>query len=146
MLKDGYTCTDRISFGSRLRKAVTEFTEKFIPHMAEEEEVFQPLLVKYFAREELLLLKEQVIQQHEIWKEKLLQQKETARVLLELLEKVDENGLQTLVDRTTEKFAQVKVILCTTPTANSYVIFSFESIRIKWLRPSADSANSLPKW
>lgn len=109
MLKDGYTCTDRITFGSRLRKAVTEFTEKFIPHMAEEEEVFQPLLVKYFAREELLLLKEQVIQQHEIWKEKLLQQKETARVLLELLEKVDENGLQTLVDRTTEKFAQVKI-------------------------------------
>lgn len=83
--------------------------------MAEEEEVFQPLLVKYFAREELLLLKEQVIQQHEIWKEKLLQQKETARVLLELLEKVDENGLQTLVDRTAEKFAQVKDILCTTP-------------------------------
>lgn len=86
MVQDGYTCSDRMLFGLQLRKAVSEFTDKFLPHMAEEEEVFQPLLVKYFAREELLLLKEQVIQQHEFWKEKLLQQKETARILLELLD------------------------------------------------------------
>lgn len=106
MLRDGYTCTDRISFGHRLCQAVAEFTETFLPHMAEEEEVFQPLLVQYFDREELLQLKEQVIQQHELWKEKLLRQKETARVLLELLETVDNDALQTLVELTAEKLAQ----------------------------------------
>lgn len=65
-----------------------EFTEQFIPHMKEEEEIFQPLLMKYFAYEELRLLKEQVIQQHEIWKEKLLAQKETAENMLALLNSV----------------------------------------------------------
>lgn len=82
--------------------------------MEEEEEIFQPLLMKYFAYEELRLLKEQVIQQHEIWKEKLLAQKETAETMLALLNNVasevvechssdDEeyqNTMQTLVEFT----------------------------------------------
>ena len=127
MLRSGYTCTDkplseRISFGSQLQKVVSEFTEQFIPHMKEEEEIFQPLLMKYFAYEELRLLKEQVIQQHEIWKEKLLAQKETAENMLALLSTVasevteyrspgDEqyqDTLQTLVELTCENLAKKK--------------------------------------
>lgn len=127
MLRDGYTCktksiSERINFGSQLQKAVSKFTENFIPHMEEEEEVFQPLLMKYFAYEELRSIKEQVIQQHEIWKEKLLAQKVTAEHLLALLSTVasevsdycsnDENHyqdtLQALVELTCEKIAEHK--------------------------------------
>lgn len=75
-------------FGSHLLTVISEFTEDFIPHMEEEEQIFQPLLMKYFAYEELRTLKEQVIQQHEIWKEKLLAQKETAETMLAILETV----------------------------------------------------------
>ena len=44
LVQDGYKCTqkteiDRKNFGTKLRKALEEFTEKFIPHMEEEEEV-----------------------------------------------------------------------------------------------------------
>jgi len=125
MLRDGYTCTtksisERINFGSQLQKAVSKFTENFIPHMEEEEEVFQPLLMKYFAYEELCSIKEQVIQQHEIWKEKLLAQKVTAEHLLGLLSTVAsevsdycstnehqyQDTLQTLVEITCEKIAE----------------------------------------
>ena len=125
LLRDGYTCTskpisERISFGSQLQKAVSDFTRHFIPHMQEEEEIFQPLLMKYFAHEELLLLKEQVIQQHEIWKEKLMAQKETAENMLALLDTVasevtdyrsgnDEEyqeTLQTLVELTCENLTK----------------------------------------
>lgn len=128
MLKDGYTCTtksisERINFGFKLQQAVSKFTDNFIPHMEEEEEVFQPLLMKYFAYEELRLLKEQVILQHEIWKEKLLAQKMTAENMLALLSTVasevndycspnDEHQyqdtLQTLVELTCEKISEKK--------------------------------------
>ncbi|KZS10931.1 Uncharacterized protein APZ42_024579 [Daphnia magna] len=129
LLRDGYTCTsksisERINFGSQLQKAVSEFTKQFIPHMEEEEEIFQPMLMKYFAYEELLLLKQQVIQQHEFWKEKLLVQKETAENMLALLNTVafevtdyrsgdDEDyqeTLQTLVELTCENISKNKIV------------------------------------
>ncbi|KAJ8301442.1 hypothetical protein KUTeg_020429 [Tegillarca granosa] len=69
LVKDGYKLTrkseaDRMNYGTQLRKELEEFTEKFIPHMEEEESVFQPLLMKYFTFEELKQLKNTVIQQH----------------------------------------------------------------------------------
>ena len=99
---------------------MSDFTQHFIPHMQEEEEIFQPLLMKYFAHEELLQLKQQVIQQHEIWKEKLVAQKETAENMLALLNTVasevtdyrsgnDEEyqeTLQTLVELTCENLTK----------------------------------------
>lgn len=44
LLHDGFKCTkktdaDRINYGIKLRKALEDFTEQFIPHMEEEEEV-----------------------------------------------------------------------------------------------------------
>ncbi|KAK3587105.1 hypothetical protein CHS0354_023558 [Potamilus streckersoni] len=69
LLEDGYQCTkksdvERINYGIKLRKALEDFTQDFIPHMEEEEEVFQPLLMKYFTFEELRELKAQVLEQH----------------------------------------------------------------------------------
>ncbi|XP_013408873.1 F-box/LRR-repeat protein 5 [Lingula anatina] len=55
---------DRINYGKQLRETLEEFTEQFLPHMKEEEEVFQPLLIKYFPYEELKIIKEAVIQKH----------------------------------------------------------------------------------
>ncbi|KAL5013391.1 hypothetical protein ScPMuIL_007661 [Solemya velum] len=53
LLRDGYrtaeeTAGDRVNFGLQLQRTLEDFTEKFLPHMEEEEEVFQPLLIKYF--------------------------------------------------------------------------------------------------
>lgn len=56
--------SERISFGIRLRKALNQFTNRFVPHMKEEEEVFQPLLMEYFTQEELADLKTLVIKLH----------------------------------------------------------------------------------
>ncbi len=58
------TTSDRISFGMKLRKALNQFTNRFVPHMKEEEEVFQPLLMKHFTEEELLEMKILVIKSH----------------------------------------------------------------------------------
>jgi F-box/leucine-rich repeat protein 5 len=56
--------SERISFGVRLRRALNKFTRTFVPHMKEEEEVFQPLLCKYFSQEELAEMKNVVIKLH----------------------------------------------------------------------------------
>lgn len=68
-LQDGYKCTkkselDRHNYGLQLRQALEDFTETFLPHMEEEEEVFQPLLMQHFTFEELKQIKATVIQQH----------------------------------------------------------------------------------
>lgn len=69
LLEDGHTkCSksdqDRVNYGIKLRMALDDFTEQFIPHMQEEEEVLQPLLVEHFSYEELKEIKTQVIHQH----------------------------------------------------------------------------------
>ncbi|CAN8001671.1 unnamed protein product [Ixodes hexagonus] len=69
LVHDGYSCTnksesERLNYGLRLRHALLEFTDKFLPHMREEEEVFQPMLIQYFGYDELKTLKELVIQEH----------------------------------------------------------------------------------
>lgn len=55
---------EKIKFGIRLRKALKSFIKKFIPHMKEEEEVFQPLLLEHFTEEELHEMKDVVIKLH----------------------------------------------------------------------------------
>ena len=71
LVETGYLCMnksrtigERISYGVRLRKALARFTRVFVPHMKEEEDVFQPLLVKYFTRAELVAMKNAVIKAH----------------------------------------------------------------------------------
>ncbi|KAK7102063.1 F-box/LRR-repeat protein 5-like [Littorina saxatilis] len=70
LVLEGYRWTqrsksERIKYGMRLRHALEDFTKDFIPHMKEEEEVFQPMLVEYFTYDELKQLKAKVIQQHQ---------------------------------------------------------------------------------
>jgi len=92
--------------------------------MKEEEEVFQPLLMKYFEYDELKKLKELVIEQHELWKKKLLAEKANAENMLTILgslasEVADyyspeedqeefQEALQTLVDFTCDSYVQEK--------------------------------------
>ncbi|XP_076448172.1 F-box/LRR-repeat protein 5-like [Babylonia areolata] len=69
LVLDGYRWAqrgerERVKYGLRLRSALEDFTQVFIPHMKEEEEVFQPMLVEYFTYDELKELKAKVIQQH----------------------------------------------------------------------------------
>ncbi len=58
------TPSEKISFGVKLRKALNQFTERFLPHMKEEEEIFQPLLMQYFTEDELVEMKIVVIKSH----------------------------------------------------------------------------------
>jgi len=58
---------DRIKYGFKLQRELEKFQEHFLPHMQEEEDIFQPLLVKYFPIEELRELKESVLKQHQMW-------------------------------------------------------------------------------
>ncbi|XP_005100377.1 F-box/LRR-repeat protein 5 [Aplysia californica] len=73
LVSDGYKWTDKTDyerqvFGVKLREALEDFTENFIPHMEEEEEVFQPMLMEYFSYEELKDLKAKVIYEHGVSK------------------------------------------------------------------------------
>ncbi|KAH9519340.1 F-box/LRR-repeat protein 5 [Bulinus truncatus] len=73
LVLDGYkltqkTTTERQNYGDRLKTALEDFTKKFIPHMEEEEMVFQPMLMQYFSYDELKELKAKVIEQHHITK------------------------------------------------------------------------------
>lgn len=56
--------SERLDYGKRLAAALRDFTSNFLPHMEEEEEVFQPMLVKFFEYDELKWLKKKVIEQH----------------------------------------------------------------------------------
>uniref|UniRef100_A0A2R5LA06 Putativereceptor for ubiquitination targets n=1 Tax=Ornithodoros turicata TaxID=34597 RepID=A0A2R5LA06_9ACAR len=78
LVRDGYACTDqseRVHYGQKLQHALDEFTEVFLPHMKEEEEVFQPMLIQYFGYEELRSLKELVIREHTKWLEQCFKEK-----------------------------------------------------------------------
>ena len=71
MLRDGLTDLysgrhDREAFRYRLRQKLDEFTDNFLPHMKEEEEIFQPLLMKYFGYDELRELKQDVLENHHL--------------------------------------------------------------------------------
>ncbi|CAG5117890.1 unnamed protein product [Candidula unifasciata] len=73
LVVDGYrwahkTEQERQVYGNKLMNALDIFTQNFIPHMEEEEEVFQPMLMQYFSYEELKDLKAKVIYQHYISK------------------------------------------------------------------------------
>ncbi|KAK2721389.1 hypothetical protein QYM36_003616 [Artemia franciscana] len=72
----GYSYANRSAetrnlFCNKLLTELQDFTATFIPHMEEEEEVFQPLLMQNFDYNELKMLKESVIQEHLTWKENL---------------------------------------------------------------------------
>ncbi|XP_036363094.1 F-box/LRR-repeat protein 5 isoform X2 [Octopus sinensis] len=69
LLEDGLskcskTDQDRLNYGLKLRMALDDFTKDFIPHMQEEEEILQPLLVEHFSYEELKEIQTQVIDHH----------------------------------------------------------------------------------
>lgn len=58
------TPSQKINFGIKLREAINQFAKNFVPHMKEEEDVFQPLLMKYFDEKELIEMKILVLKSH----------------------------------------------------------------------------------
>ncbi|XP_075901561.1 F-box/LRR-repeat protein 5 isoform X1 [Nelusetta ayraudi] len=55
---------EQLNYAQQLKERLEAFTQDFLPHMKEEEEVFQPMLMEYFTYEELKDIKKQVIAQH----------------------------------------------------------------------------------
>ncbi|XP_067833814.1 F-box/LRR-repeat protein 5, partial [Heptranchias perlo] len=55
---------EQLNYSRQLKEKLDAFTRDFIPHMKEEEEVFQPLLMEYFTYEELKDIKMKVIARH----------------------------------------------------------------------------------
>ncbi|NP_001411542.1 F-box/LRR-repeat protein 5 isoform 14 [Mus musculus] len=65
---------EQLNYAKQLKERLEAFTRDFLPHMKEEEEVFQPMLMEYFTYEELKDIKKKVIAQH-------CSQKDTAELL-----------------------------------------------------------------
>nr|XP_057930405.1 F-box/LRR-repeat protein 5 isoform X2 [Doryrhamphus excisus] len=55
---------EQLNYAQQLKERLEAFTQDFLPHMKEEEEVFQPMLMQYFTYEELKAIKKQVMAQH----------------------------------------------------------------------------------
>ncbi|MFT7809422.1 F-box/LRR-repeat protein 5-like [Arapaima gigas] len=55
---------EQLNYAQQLKERLDAFTQDFLPHMKEEEEVFQPMLMQYFSYEELKAIKQQVMAQH----------------------------------------------------------------------------------
>ncbi|XP_020774393.2 F-box/LRR-repeat protein 5 [Boleophthalmus pectinirostris] len=55
---------EQLNYAQQLKERLEAFTQDFLPHMKEEEEVFQPMLMEHFTYEELKDIKKQVIAQH----------------------------------------------------------------------------------
>ncbi|XP_064419861.1 F-box/LRR-repeat protein 5 isoform X1 [Latimeria chalumnae] len=55
---------EQLNYAKQLKERLEAFTRDFLPHMKEEEEVFQPMLMEYFTYEELKDIKKNVIAQH----------------------------------------------------------------------------------
>ncbi|KAM4809545.1 F-box/LRR-repeat protein 5 [Rhinophrynus dorsalis] len=55
---------EQLNYARQLKERLEAFTSDFIPHMKEEEEVFQPMLMEYFTYDELKDIKKKVIAQH----------------------------------------------------------------------------------
>eukprot|EP00090_Calanus_glacialis_P001468 TRINITY_DN11052_c0_g1_i1.p1 TRINITY_DN11052_c0_g1~~TRINITY_DN11052_c0_g1_i1.p1 ORF type:complete len:493 (-),score=122.63 TRINITY_DN11052_c0_g1_i1:118-1596(-) len=62
---------DRTFYWQKLQEAIYEFLDDFLPHMEEEENIFQPLLNEYFDYDELKQIKDTVLTQHKEWKVKV---------------------------------------------------------------------------
>ncbi|XP_077572872.1 F-box/LRR-repeat protein 5 isoform X2 [Stigmatopora nigra] len=55
---------EQLNYAQQLKEQLEAFTRDFLPHMKEEEEVFQPMLMQHFSYEELKDIKKQVMAQH----------------------------------------------------------------------------------
>ncbi|MBN3307486.1 F-box/LRR-repeat protein 5 [Amia ocellicauda] len=55
---------EQLNYAQQLKEKLEAFTQDFLPHMKEEEEVFQPMLMEYFTYDELKDIKKKVIAQH----------------------------------------------------------------------------------
>uniref|UniRef100_U3FWZ8 F-box/LRR-repeat protein 5 n=1 Tax=Micrurus fulvius TaxID=8637 RepID=U3FWZ8_MICFL len=104
---------EQLNYAKQLKERLEAFTRDFLPHMKEEEEVFQPMLMEYFTYEELKDIKKKVIAQH-------CSQKETAAEIrrgislwnqAEELQKVFKYSVDEKADHETEEPEQATSIV-----------------------------------
>uniref|UniRef100_A0A8D0H9K8 F-box/LRR-repeat protein 5 n=1 Tax=Sphenodon punctatus TaxID=8508 RepID=A0A8D0H9K8_SPHPU len=116
---------EQLNYAKQLKERLEAFTRDFLPHMKEEEEVFQPMLMEYFTYEELKDIKKKVIAQH-------CSQKETAELLkglsllnqAEELQKVFKYSVDEKADQETEVTGQTTNITHLPPEV-MLTIFSY---------------------
>lgn len=77
------SASEKINYGMQLRKALKEFVRSFLPHMKQEEEVFQPLLSQHFSENELMEMKTLVIKQHLLQHRKAREQHQQGPIKIE---------------------------------------------------------------
>ncbi|XP_053560100.1 LOW QUALITY PROTEIN: F-box/LRR-repeat protein 5 [Bombina bombina] len=96
---------EQLNYAKQLKERLEAFTSDFLPHMKEEEEVFQPMLMEYFTYDELKDIKKTVIAQH-------CSQKDPVELLkgLSLLNRADElqKVLKYSVDEKADKETKVQ--------------------------------------
>uniref|UniRef100_J3S911 F-box/LRR-repeat protein 5 n=1 Tax=Crotalus adamanteus TaxID=8729 RepID=J3S911_CROAD len=119
---------EQLNYAKQLKERLEAFTRDFLPHMKEEEEVFQPMLMEYFTYEELKDIKKKVIAQH-------CSQKETAAEIrrgislwnqAEELQKVFKYSVDEKADHETEEPGQATSIVHL-PSEVMLTIFSYLS-------------------
>ncbi|XP_015268411.1 PREDICTED: F-box/LRR-repeat protein 5 isoform X2 [Gekko japonicus] len=117
---------EQLNYAKQLKERLEAFTRDFLPHMKEEEEVFQPMLMEYFTYEELKDIKKKVIAQH-------CSQKETAAEILrglslwnqaEELQKAFKYSVDEKSDQETEETGQITSIIHL-PSEVMLTIFSY---------------------
>ncbi|XP_048365199.1 F-box/LRR-repeat protein 5 [Sphaerodactylus townsendi] len=117
---------EQLNYAKQLKERLEAFTRDFLPHMKEEEEVFQPMLMEYFTYEELKDIKKKVIDQH-------CSQKETAAEILrglslwnqaEELQKAFKYSVDEKSDQETEETGQITSIIHL-PSEVMMTIFSY---------------------
>ncbi|KAJ7329374.1 hypothetical protein JRQ81_015548, partial [Phrynocephalus forsythii] len=118
---------EQLNYAKQLKERLEAFTRDFLPHMKEEEEVFQPMLMEYFTYEELKAIKKKVIAQH-------CSQKETSAEIhrggnlwnqAEELQKAFKYSVDEKADQETEETEQASII--NLPSEVMLTIFSYLS-------------------
>jgi F-box/leucine-rich repeat protein 5 len=128
----------------KLRKALRDFIKDFVPHMKEEEEVFQPLLIEHFEEEELIEMKHLVIKLH------LLQRKHHHSSESKInLKNDDENKIKTINSLPNEILLKIfkslnqKELLCLAKVSRNWNVLSYDPLQwsslsfTEWLNMSS---------
>ncbi|KAE8629190.1 hypothetical protein XENTR_v10000390 [Xenopus tropicalis] len=116
---------EQLNYAQQLKERLEAFTSDFLPHMKEEEEVFQPMLMEYFTYDELKDIKKKVIAQH-------CSQKDTAELLrgfslwnkAEELQKVFKYSVDEKIERDS-KNRKSSASICNLPPEVMLNIFSY---------------------
>ncbi|XP_038054094.1 F-box/LRR-repeat protein 5-like [Patiria miniata] len=143
--------SEMVTIGRNISDALEVFTKDFLPHMQEEEECFQPLLMKYFTYEELKRIRYDVLQKHALHT-KYCSENDKESDLDETFEKVDEVKAEEVQDVSQDKIAGLpsEVLLQIFSYLNPKELCRCAQVNSQWSQLAMDGAlwkNILPvRW